>query len=214
MSAFKEGVVTFRIFGIGIAFQDERVVGHLFEANTYPTHRRVTRHVRLVRSAFITKVAFSISREAPAFDRSRTTQSIVDSSSTFGGVEFLLTQGWPLIRSSDAASSLGTIKKSSSFWPVCIAFVSHRGLAPRPHQVLPSGARYFGDGFSRVALAPFPVTLLAVTLLPPVSRSSSFRNCSARLFSSAAISSRNLQRASFDRLSNSGLFGDINSPSN
>ena len=174
-----------------------------------------------MRSAFISKVnlsgmpiAFSISREAPAFDRSRTTQSIVDSSSTFGGVEFLLTQGWPLIRSSDAASSLGTIKKSSSFWPVCIAFVSHRGLAPRPHQVLPSGARYFGDGFSRVALAPFPVTLLAVTLLPPVSRSSSFRNCSARLSSSEAISSRNLQRASFDRLSSAGLFGDINSPSN
>jgi len=39
MSAFKEGVVTFRIFGVGIALQDERFFGHLVEANTDPTHR-------------------------------------------------------------------------------------------------------------------------------------------------------------------------------
>jgi hypothetical protein len=39
MPSFKEDVVAFRIFGVGIALQDERVFGHLFETNTDPTRR-------------------------------------------------------------------------------------------------------------------------------------------------------------------------------
>src|SRR6516164_6112157 len=40
-----------------------------------------------------------------------------------------------------------SIRKSSSFFPPLIAATSQRGLAPRPAQVSPDGARYFGGTF-------------------------------------------------------------------
>jgi hypothetical protein len=104
-----------------------------------------------------------------------------------------------------AAPLFGTIRKSSGFWPASIAMVSHRGFMPRPLQVLPSGPRYFGATSLRFAFRSSGTAVVRIPL-PPVSRSSSFRNCCARLSSSAAISSRNLQRASFDRLSRAGRF--------
>jgi hypothetical protein len=55
-----------------------------------------------------------------------------------------------------------TIRKSSSFLPSFNALVSHRGRAPRPHHVPPSGPRYFGAIFLAFALDAF-----AAPLVPP-----------------------------------------------
>src|SRR6516225_10395603 len=56
-----------------------------------------------------------------------------------------------------------SIKKSSSFFPLLIAATSQRGLPPRPAQVSPDGARYFGGTF-----LPFKTLRpLRTTLRPP-----------------------------------------------
>src|SRR5215475_68001 len=56
-----------------------------------------------------------------------------------------------------------SIRKSSSFFPRLIAATSQRGLAPRPAQVSPDGARYFGGTFLPFEALPPPRT----TVLTP-----------------------------------------------
>src|SRR5215813_225025 len=58
-----------------------------------------------------------------------------------------------------------SIKKSSSFFPPLIAATSQRGFAPRPAQVSPDGARYFGGTFLPRNALPAPLASLS----PPTS---------------------------------------------
>lgn len=91
-----------------------------------------------------------------------------------------------------------TIRKSSTFFPSFNEPVSHRGFFPRPLHVSPFGDRYFGLAFLRCAVG--------------ASRLSSRRKSSARLLSNTAISSRNVQRASLERVVRESFFGDMTIP--
>src|SRR5262245_27656113 len=86
-----------------------------------------------------------------------------------------------------------SIRKSSSCLPSLNAMVSHLGFIPLPDHFSPSGPLYLGATF-RLFLGPSRCSLLADEVRP-VSRSICLWRLSARLLSSSAISSRNLQRA-------------------
>ena len=107
---------------------------------------------------------------------------------------------------------LGLIRNSSRVLPSFNALVSHRGFSPRPLHVVPFGPWYFGAIFLRWPLSERAAPFVLLWTALPLSRLSSFSKSSARLSSSAAISSRNLQRASLERVVREDFFGCIFRP--
>ena len=85
--------------------------------------------------------------------------------------------------------------KSSNFFPSLIAATSHRGLAPRPAQVLPALSRYFGGTFFPLSTDPPRPLLDAIS---PPNLASWLRSTTVLRLSSFPTSSRNCKSCSTD----------------
>ena len=87
-----------------------------------------------------------------------------------------------------------SMAKSSNFFPSLIAATSHRGLAPRPAQVLPALSRYFGGTFFPLSDPPRPL----LDAISPPNLASWLRSTTVLRLSSFPTSSRNCKSCSTD----------------